>query len=142
MMRARGDEMLHARVSAFLSILVILGAAGAHGQSNLDGDFWKIKNRDLKLVYVTGFVDGRNEGLNAAAGALGTNISNPKIAKLASEVTVGQIVDGLDEFYKDYRNARILMRHAIEYVLMEAQGEDGSQLLQYMRKQAAQPKQR
>jgi hypothetical protein len=122
--------------------LLMLAAPIARAQGSWDGNFWKTKSRDLKLVYVTGFFDGRNEGVNEAAGALGTSIHDPKIAKLATKVTLGQIVDGLDEFYKDYRNARILVRHAIEYVVMEAQGEDGSQLLQFMRKEAAQPQQR
>jgi hypothetical protein len=108
--------------------LMVFTAPTARSQGSWDGDFWKTKGRDLKLVYVTGFVDGRNEGANEVAGALGTSILDPKIAKLASKVTVGQIVDGLDEFYQDYRNARILVRYAIEYVVMEAQGEDGSSL--------------
>lgn len=122
--------------------LMMLPARIACAQGSWDGEFWKTKSRDLKVVYATGFVDGRNEGVNEAAGALGTNVFDPKIATLASKVTVGQIVDGLDEFYEDYRNARILVRHAIEYVVMEAQGEDGSQLLQFRRKQAAQSQQR
>jgi hypothetical protein len=119
--------------------LMMLALPSARGQSNWDGQFWTTKTRDLRLVYVSGFFDGRNEGINEAAGALGTNIYDPKISKLASKVTAGQIVDGLDEFYKDYRNARILVRHAIEYVMMEAEGQDGSKLLQYLRQQAAKP---
>jgi hypothetical protein len=122
---------------ALLFLLITIAAYDVQGQSSFDGDFWKTKSRDVKLVYVLGFVDGRNEGLNQAASALGTSISDPKIAKLASNTTVGQIVDGLDEFYKDYRNGRILIRDAIEYVLMEANGEDGSDLLKFTRKKAA-----
>ena len=53
-----------------------------------------------------------------------------------------QIVDGLDEFCEDYRNARILVHYTVEYVVTEARGEDSSQLLQFMRKQAPQPQQR
>lgn len=84
-------------------------------------------------------MDGRNEGANEAAGALGTPILNPRLAKLASNITAGQVLDGLDDFYKDYRNARILVRDAIEYVFMEAGGQDGSKLLILLRQQAAKP---
>jgi len=49
-------------------------------------------------------------------------------------VTVGQTVDGVDEFYKDWRNRKVIFRHAMQYVLDEAQGMDDSQLLLSMRK--------
>lgn len=85
------------------------------------------------MLYVVGFVDGRNHGINDAAEALGTKIDDPRISKLASKVTVGQIFDGVDDFYKDWRNRKVLLRHAMEYVLDEAQGKDDSALLLYMR---------
>jgi hypothetical protein len=116
-------------LAAFAPLLCIT----CHGQSQFDGDFWVPKSKDLKILYVVGFVDGRNDGINDAAKALGTDIYNPKISKLASNVTVGQIVDGLDEFYKDWRNRKILLRHAMEYVQDEAQGKDDSDLLRFLR---------
>jgi hypothetical protein len=88
--------------------LMMLAVPSMRGQSSWDGQFWTTKSRDLKFVYVSGFIDGRNEGANQVAEALGTNISDPKISKLAFNVTVGQIVDGLDEFSKDYRTLGFL----------------------------------
>jgi hypothetical protein len=122
-----------------VGILFLMLAPSGQAQSDWDGQFWTTKNKDLKLVYIMGFIDGRNEGANQAAGALGTTILDPRVAKLASNITAGQVLDGLDDFYKDYRNARILVRHAIEYVVMEAGGEDGSKLLKLLRQQAAKP---
>ncbi len=72
-----------------------------------------------------------------AAGAFQTTVLDPRLSSLASRVTVGQIVEGLDEFYKDWRNTRIRIRDAIEYVLMEAKGKDGRELLRFLRKDAA-----
>src|ERR1017187_5917650 len=63
-------------------------------QSQFDGDFWIPRTQDGKMLYVVGFVDGRNHGINDAAEALGTKIDDPRISKLASKVTVGQIFDG------------------------------------------------
>jgi len=129
-----GDAM---RVQRFclLATFVPLLCITSYGQSQFDGDFWIPKHQDAKLVYVIGFVDGRNDGINDAAEALGSDIYNPKISKLASKVTVGQIVDGVDEFYKDWRNRKVLLRHAMQYVMDEAEGKDDSDLLLLMRQQ-------
>jgi hypothetical protein len=120
-------------------LFLMMLAPSGQAQSDWDSQFWTAKSKDLKLVYIMGFIDGRSEGTNEAAGALGTTILDPRVSKLASKITAGQMLDGLDDFYKDYRNARILVRHAIEYVAMEAEGKDGSKLLQYMRQEAAKP---
>jgi hypothetical protein len=78
-----------------------------HAQSDFDGDFWISKTHDIKITYVLGFVDGRNDGINDAAEAVGATVKDPRFSKLSSEVTVGQIVDGVDDFYKDWRNRKI-----------------------------------
>jgi hypothetical protein len=120
-------------------LFLMMLAPSGRAQSNIDGEFWTTKNKDLKAVYLLGFMDGRNEGANEASAALGTTILDPRLAKLASNISVGQMLDGLDDFYKDYRNARIPVRHAFEYVFMEAGGQDGSKLLIFLRQQAAKP---
>lgn len=109
----------------------------AHGQSTFDGDFWQAKVRDLKLIYVVGFFDGRNSGVNEAARNLGTTVLDQRLKGLASRVTVGQIVDGLDEFYKDWRNRRIFIRDAIPFVIAQAEGKDDPQELLMLRRGAA-----
>jgi hypothetical protein len=112
----------------------------SQAQSDFDGDFWIPKNQDVKLSYVVGFVDGRNDGINEAAEAVGTKIDDPRLSKLASEVTVGQIVDGVDEFYKDWRNRKVLLRDAMQYVEDEAKGKDDSKLLLVMRQRGSERK--
>ncbi len=116
-------------------LLLLCFSPSTRAQSDFDGDFWLQRTHDAKLVYVVGLVDGRSHGINDAAEALGTKVEDPRLAKLASEVTVGQIVDGVDEFYKDWRNRKVVLRHAMEYVLDEAQGTDDSKLLLFMRQQ-------
>ncbi len=111
-----------------------------HAQSQFDGDFWIPKTEDVKMLYVVGFIDGRSHGINEAADAFNTKIDDPRLSKLASEVTVGQIVDGVDEFYKDWRNRKVILRHAMEYVMDEAQGKDDSKLLLFMRQLDSEPK--
>lgn len=125
-----------------LSLLVLcpLLCGVSLAQSQFDGDFWIPKTKDAKILYVVGFVDGRNHGINEAADAFNTKVDDPRLSKLASELTVGQIVDGVDEFYKDWRNRRVVLRHAMEYVMDEAQGKDDSKLLLFMRQLDSEPK--
>jgi hypothetical protein len=122
---------------AALSLLMCLPV---QAQSDFDGDFWITKNEAVKVSYVLGFIDGRNDGINDAADALGTKIDDPRVAKLASRVTLRQIVDGVDEFYKDWRNRKVLLRDTMQYVEDEANGKDDSKLLLVMRKRGSERK--
>lgn len=134
---------MHAGIAMRLHKLPVLTALllglclPLHTQSDFDGDFWKARTQDAKLTYVVGFVDGRNDGINAAAEALGTNIDDPRISKLGSAISVAQIVDGVDEFYKDWRNRKVLLRDAMQYVVDEANGKDDSKLLLVMRQRGS-----
>jgi hypothetical protein len=123
----------------FVLVFCPLLCVASHAQSQFDGDFWIPSTKDAKIFYVVGFVDGRNHGINEAADALNTKLADPRLSKLASEVTVGQIVDGVDEFYKGWRNRKVLLRHAMEYVMDEAQGKDDSKLLLFMRQLDSEP---
>ncbi len=120
-----------------IPLYLILGVVYAAAQSDFDGDYWKTKSSDAKLLYVVGFVDGRNLGINEAATALQTDFGDSRLKSLNTRITVGQLVDGLDDFYKDWRNTKIRIREALEYVTKEAQGKDGTKLLLFLRQQAA-----
>jgi hypothetical protein len=93
-------------LSVCLLGFVPLLCVASHAQSQFNRDFWIPKTKDAKILYVVGFVDGRNHGINEAAEAFNTEIDDPRLSKLASEVTVGQMIDGVDEFYKDWRTGR------------------------------------
>ena len=45
-----------------------------------------------------------------------------QIDELMTNVTVGQIVAGLDDFYTDYRNRLVLIYDGVHIVLMEIAG--------------------
>ena len=50
------------------------------------------------------------------------------VGKYFKDVTNGQLVDGLDDFYSDYRNRRILLSNAIWLVSNSIAGEDKKKL--------------
>lgn len=55
------------------------------------------RRRRMRRYFVSSVLfDGRNHGINEAADALNTKIDDPRLTKLATEVTVGQIIDGVD----------------------------------------------
>jgi hypothetical protein len=122
---------------AALSLLLCLPV---HAQSDFDGDFWMPCTQDAKLMYVIGFVDGRNDGINDLAEVLGTTTDDPRVSKLGSKITTGQMVDGVDEFYKDWRNRKVLLRDAMQYVEDEAKRKDDSKVLLVMRQRGSERK--
>jgi hypothetical protein len=71
---------------------------------------------------------------------LGATIADPRVSKLGSKITTSQMVDGVDEFYKDWRNRKVLLRDAMQYVEDEANGKDDSKLLLVMRQRGSERK--
>jgi hypothetical protein len=127
------DTMRIPKAISMLIGLAFLCGSRLAAQTDWNGDFWKTKSHDIKAVYVAGFVDGRIIGVNEAADALGTTALDAKLKTLNLKITVGQIVDGLDSFYSDWRNTRIAVRDATQYVMLEAEGKDSEDLLRYLR---------
>lgn len=75
---------------------------------------------------MVGFFDGMRLGRNFAAGGADTKkncdvacVSNyaDKANEFLTNITAGQLCDGLDEFYKDFRNRGILVYDAVWVVL-------------------------
>ena len=68
--------------------------------------------------------------LNAASGEEWKEcMQTPEVAMLSySNLRAGQLVEGLDEFYKDFRNKNILVDVAIRYVKDELRGKTGKEL--------------
>ena len=114
-----------------LGLLLVFAAfavcsnAVAHGaDTRRDGNWWLGLTPTAKLYFAVGFFDGielgskfsywgMTEGKNTdcAGKAVGSFYSYKK--KYLADVTNDQIVDGLDSFYSDYKNRRILIPDAV-----------------------------
>jgi hypothetical protein len=114
------------------------------GSKSIDGYEWKSWENLPKLNFATGFVWGvmtaRWEGVGhlqsfASMAIFKTTEVDPKTKEWVdeapgnfakrldlSEISSGQIVDGLDNFYKDYRNMTVLVQEAIWIVKLEVRG--------------------
>lgn len=112
-------------------LIVLMSNATALGQGKIrrDGNFWRIQIgcgeacEIAKAAYVNGFSDGEAFG----SMALSTNKAayafyQKEVRSRFDNVTASQVSDGLDHFYEDYRNRRILMALAVWLVIQEIAG--------------------
>src|SRR5690348_13566261 len=116
-----------------LLLLLISLPMYLYGQvvSRRDGNWWIDQSRPTKLTYMLGFFDGMDLGGDFSYWDLGDKNgggNDPCISKAANSyyanrkkylahITNDQLSDGLDEFYKDYRNRRILVHGAVWLVV-------------------------
>lgn len=129
---------------AFVSAAVLLLAVGAAGQvsTRRDGNWWNQQDAAVKLDYMVGFFDGTNLGyqfsysgiLQSSNGQWTACIGDIQKSftdfnnKFFKNVSNKQIADGLDAFYKDYRNRSILVHVAVWIVVNSIAGTPQSEL--------------
>ncbi len=102
-----------------------------------DGNWWQTLDEPTKFTYVAGFIDGMTLGYNFSYWGevpMGTSPARPAgmsqssksfikmYTKYFTDVSSGQLCDGLTDFYKDARNRHILVHNAIWLVLNQIAG--------------------
>lgn len=124
-----------------LSISIIQFSLIAHAQEDVfpfDGYKWERLSESGKLGYVIGFMEGVSQVIPEVSYVLAfqeatmkDKTEKPSYIKIytsfslgfdLSGITVGQFMSGLDNFYKDYRNKRILVSEAIWITKLEMKG--------------------
>jgi hypothetical protein len=132
-------------LSALFATLLSCAATSPAEQTRRDGNWWVARTDLAKSSYVLGMFDGvelgryfvmRNIRSQADAdkvnGALNSFMSNSQL--LLSNVTVGQVQAGLDDFYQDYKNRKIYCSDAVEVVLEGSAGMPKEQLENWVQK--------
>ena len=93
-----------------------------YAQDRRDGTWWLEQSHSYKFTYLVGFFDGMNLGEKFSYGKYTDDKGCvDKVMgsfdfykdKFLKDVTNGQLADGLDEFYKDYRNRKIRIHDAV-----------------------------
>jgi hypothetical protein len=95
-----------------------------------EGNWWRSQMQSEKYHYTAGLFDGMTAGFNFIEFGMSAQIlfktGNPNSHKTASKnyvhITGGQLVDGLDKFYSDYRNRSIPVSNAVTVVLNSVAG--------------------
>ena len=125
-------------------LLLPVAYAGQRGEER-HGTWWKSLDRDTKLKYLTGLLDG--EYLGALYALPGKSVSRncADVVKtryfdqssVLEKTTTGDIADKLDKFFQDSANSRVMIPSAVYYLSREAAGENHgslSKLLAALRK--------
>jgi hypothetical protein len=94
-----------------------------------DGNWWLSTDKTIRLGYVVGFLDGIHLGQNFSYWKFVDDAdSEPCLKKVLlssgeyeqkylSNVKIAQLNDGLNDFFADYKNRRIMVDEAIWLVL-------------------------
>ncbi len=128
--------MIHIRKIIIL-VLLALGSATAFSQDSdrRDGNWWRSQSRPAQVNYMVGFFDGMELGHRFSywsfandrkAGESMKRVSASYVEyidKYFNNPTSGQLVDGLDVFYADFRNRSILVHNAVWIVVNQVAGE-------------------
>ncbi|WP_159082957.1 hypothetical protein [Burkholderia mayonis] len=149
---------LHVVTLLFLLLSLTMANPAKAGEARQDGNWWNVQQVGEKGSYVSGFVDGMmyeseiwDIGLTISQGkkfdpvlnryaANAEKFANDNFKQEFGHLTIGQLVDGLDHFYTDYRNRRISVRNAMVMVVRSMDGtseEEMSKLIEYQRKKAS-----
>ena len=106
----------------------------AQTSSERDGNWWREQSKDFKYAYVVGIFDGLEVGYDFSYLDFGESPEdkaclskveasfNKHRVRYLKNVTNGQVVDGLNELYSDYKNRRIKIRAAFFLVLQSIAG--------------------
>ena len=142
------------RLLIVLSFLLLALPICLHAQrERRDGNWWNGESRDGKLSYITGFFDGMELGHEFSYWGMKTTDKGPSSCmgdtvasyeeygnKFFSNVTNSQLVDGVDNFYKDYRNRSIRVHDAVWLAVNSIAGKsqrDMDTMIEGWRKAAA-----
>ena len=120
----------------------------AGDKPNNDGIWWQGMSPDFKLGWVSGYVQAIKTagGFQMVTCAENLPLYSQKypnvpakelFGRLCSKsnetydydgITMGQFVDGIDAFYKDFRNKQVESDSAIEYVRDQVRGKPAQEL--------------
>ncbi len=114
-------------VNIALTIAMLMLSSLSWGVDNRrDGNWWLGQEKYARAMYAIGFFDGMDLGNNfsywkyingtkaqKACTTQATDAYNEYKQKYFANVTAGQLSEGLDSFYADYKNRRILASSAV-----------------------------
>jgi hypothetical protein len=129
------------RIIVFVIVCAIC-LPGFADENRRDGNWWRDRTNFQRTEYVVGFFDGMELGSRFSYWNLETFKANKNdpiagqvLASYATlkdryfkELTNGQITDGLNAFYNDYRNRTIMLYDAVWLVVNMIAGESDTKM--------------
>lgn len=132
-----------------LVLLVLAGTSVADGQEQTNNGYWWVdQSPTFKIGFATGYAMAMTANSDAAGfrciaakhggiipqqvpsnEELDACLQSPEVMALDfGKIRMGQLVDGVDEFYKDFRNKSIDIGYAMYYVRDELKGKTDKEL--------------
>lgn len=128
--------------------LVLVGSVFANGAEQHEGGYWwNEQPESYKLAFVEGYSDAMAHAIEIACVQYSMKVqaqsSTPTRPNSVwerclkqrgvgqydfSHMTIGQVVEGVDDFYKDFRNKAIDIQLALDYVRDELKGKSPDEL--------------
>jgi len=109
------------RFLAAVLMLVVISLALPANAAEHDGKWWASHTTLEKAIYVNGLLDGITTG---NARALKPRPGNDIIP----DINPRQALDGIEKFYKDFRNRNIPVSGAMMVVLFQIEGHSDADL--------------
>ena len=121
-------------------LAVLLASAQAFAADRHDGNWWNSQKWESHVDYVVGFMDGMDLGENFATwrgvkngtwedwANKGIVSYEYYVATYLKNITVKQLIDGMDDFYKDFRNRSVLVTNGIWLVLNQISGKPAPEM--------------
>jgi hypothetical protein len=128
-------------MKTLLAVLLLTGLATGEDAIH-NGNFWRTFSSEMKTAYIVGYSDGRcDDALKVSAiepPLSAQQLSHVTGCRGAGQVTYGQLLEAIDQFYQNPSNRLILIPSAYDYVTAEIEGRPLSQKeLQTMRRVGA-----
>ena len=130
-----------------LVALVLPNAPLAADTTDFDGNWWEKLDTSFKLGWVSGYAKAMDEAGTIQVSTCASNMplylkefpnSDPKVIfqKMClsetqfdyDSISMGQFVDGINAFYKDYRNKQLEVGWAIQYARDAIKGKPAREL--------------
>ena len=140
-----GKAMKKIILALFLILIPTVGIA-ENDIGEYNGNTWRSWTGQIKPNYIVGFIAGSNYVIQNSlpiSKYILENKNDPiEVRELfltrysITNITSGQIVDGLNMFYEDFRNRNILLMDAIYVIKKQIKGstpEDIERILLYLR---------
>ncbi|MGH8565666.1 MAG: hypothetical protein ACREXW_16870 [Gammaproteobacteria bacterium] len=116
-----------------VAICFLMFSAPLAALSFYTGADWREWTTGERLMYLVGYVDGRSNGFFDTLRVMDEKrwreviregvAKDPRLKDLDSNVTVGQLFEGVNKLFEDYRNLHVLVRTAVSIIGQEAAGK-------------------
>jgi hypothetical protein len=134
-------------VGLFVLFFLVGNGSGQQRQQQINGYWWDGMNPSFKLGWVSGYAKAMDLAGSSQIATCAANLpmyqkrfpnTEPQVLmqKLCLSdtqfdydgIAMGQFVDGMDVFYRDFRNKQLEIGWAIQYVRDQVKGKAASEL--------------